>query len=70
MKKNMGNIDKVVRILIAVAILVLYFTNVISGLTATIALILSAVFMLTSLVGFCPLYLPFGISTLKKDKKQ
>lgn len=66
----MGNIDKVVRILIAVAILVLYFTNVISGLTATIALILSAVFMLTSLVGFCPLYLPFGISTLKKDKKQ
>lgn len=66
----MGAVDKVIRILVAVVILVLYISNVISGLTATVALILSAIFMLTSLIGVCPLYLPFGISTLKKDKKQ
>lgn len=69
MKKNMGNIDKIVRILLALVVMVLYFTNQISGLTAIIGIILSGIFILTSLIGFCPLYLPFGISTLKKDKK-
>ncbi len=67
MKTNMGNTDKVIRILVAVAILVLYFTNQISGTLAIVGLVLSVVFMLTSLIGFCPLYLPFGISTKKKS---
>ncbi|NNE71621.1 MAG: DUF2892 domain-containing protein [Rhodothermales bacterium] len=66
MKKNMGNIDRGVRVLIAVVIAILYFTGQISG-TATIILgILAAVFILTSLVGTCPAYLPFGLSTLGK----
>jgi hypothetical protein len=67
MKTNMGNTDKVIRILVAVAILVLYFTNQISGTIAIVGLVLSVVFMLTSLIGFCPLYLPFGLSTKKKS---
>jgi hypothetical protein len=66
MKKNMGTIDKVIRVLVAVVILVLYFTHVISGTLAVILLILAGVFVVTSLLGFCPLYLPFGLSTRKK----
>lgn len=68
MKPNMGNIDKLVRILAAVIIAVLYFTGQISGTIAIVLLILAGVFILTSLVSFCPLYLPFGISTRKKTE--
>jgi len=67
MKKNMGTIDKVIRVLVAVIILVLYFTNVISGTLAVILLILAGVFVLTSLIGTCPLYLLFGLNTKKKE---
>jgi hypothetical protein len=67
MKKNMGTTDKVIRILVAVIILVLYFTNVISGTLAVILLILAGVFVVTSLLGFCPLYLPLGLNTKKKE---
>ncbi len=67
MKKNMGNIDKVIRILVALVIAVLYFMHVINGTVAIIGLILAAVFILTSFVSFCPLYLPFGINTRKKE---
>jgi len=66
MKKNMGTADKVVRILIALVILVLLFTHVISGIVAIVLLVLSIIFVLTSLISFCPLYWPFGISTGKK----
>jgi hypothetical protein len=65
MKKNMGNVDRTLRVLVAIAIAVLYFTNVISGTLGLILLILAVVFVLTSLVSFCPLYLPFGIKTFK-----
>jgi hypothetical protein len=68
MKANMGTLDKVVRILVAIVIAVLYFTNQISGTTAIVLLILAGVFILTSFMSFCPLYLPFGISTKKKEK--
>lgn len=68
MKPNMGTTDKVVRILVALVIAVLYFTNLISGTLAIVLLILAGVFILTSFISFCPLYLPFGISTRKKDK--
>lgn len=67
MKKNIGTIDKVVRILIAVAVAVLYFTHIISGTLGIVLLILAGVLVLTSLVGICPLYLPFGLSTQKKE---
>ena len=66
MKKNVGNIDKGVRIGIAVIIALLYKANYISGTTAIVLLSLAGIFILTSLISFCPLYLPFGISTCKK----
>jgi len=68
MKKNMGTIDKVVRILVAIVIAGLYFANIISGTVAIILLILAGIFILTSFMSFCPLYLPFGLSTRKKGQ--
>ncbi len=68
MKKNMGFIDKAIRIIIAVVIAGLYFTNMISGTVAIVLLILAGVFIVTSFISFCPLYYPFGISTRKKGK--
>ena len=70
MKKNMGTFDKAVRILIALAIIVLYFTQQISGTMAIIGLVLAAIFILTGFMGFCPLYLPFGINTRGKERTQ
>ena len=67
MKKNMGTIDKVIRILVAVVAAVLYFTHVISGTLAIVLLALSAIFIVTSFLGFCPLYIPLGLSTRKKE---
>jgi hypothetical protein len=67
MKTNMGSTDRVVRIIIAVAIAVLFFMNVISGILAILLLIVAGLFALTSLVSFCPTYLLFGISTKKKE---
>lgn len=69
MKKNMGSIDKTVRIILAAAIAVLFFTNVISGTVGIILLVLAGVFVLTSLVSFCPLYAIFGISTCPRPEK-
>lgn len=68
MKTNMGTTDKAIRILIAVVIGVLYFTNTISGTLAILLGILAVVCIITSFISFCPLYLPFGISTSKKKK--
>ena len=67
MKKNMGTVDKVIRILVAVVVVVLYFTHVISGVLAIVLLAFSAIFVVTSLISFCPLYMPFGLSTRKKE---
>ncbi len=67
MKRNMGYIDKKIRITAAIAIAILYFTGVITGVLGLVLLVLGVVFVLTSLVSFCPLYVPFGISTCKKD---
>jgi hypothetical protein len=66
MPKNMGTIDRVVRILIAVAIVALYLGGQISGTTAIILGVIAVAFLLTSLVGTCPAYLPFHLSTRKK----
>jgi hypothetical protein len=67
MKKNMGTVDKAIRILIAVVVAVLFFTNVISSTLAVVLLILSGILIVTSFVSFCPLYYPFGLSTRKKE---
>lgn len=69
MKKNMGNTDRVLRIVIAIIFGALYFTNILAGTVGLVLLVLSAVFVLTSLVSFCPLYAPFGISTCKMKEK-
>lgn len=68
MKKNMGTIDKLIRTLIAVVIVVLYFTHVISGTLGIVLLVLAVVFALTSLISFCPLYTFFGFNTTKKKE--
>lgn len=63
----MGSIDKAVRILAAVVIAILYFMGSITGTTAIILLVVAGVFILTSMMSFCPLYAPFGFSTRKKE---
>ena len=63
MIKNMGTVDRVLRVALAILVAVLYFTGVISGTVALILGVLAVVFLLTSFVGTCPLYLPFGLST-------
>lgn len=59
----MGTSDRVIRILLAAVIAVLYFTGTVAGTLGLALMILAGVFLLTSLVSFCPLYAPFGIST-------
>ncbi|MBK8602254.1 MAG: DUF2892 domain-containing protein [Saprospiraceae bacterium] len=58
MNKNLGSTDKAIRILVAVLIAGLYFTNVISGTIAIVLLALALVFVVTSFISFCPLYYP------------
>jgi hypothetical protein len=67
MKKNMGTADRAIRTIAAFIIGILIVTGTLTGLTAIILGILAVVFLLTSMVSFCPLYLPFKISTTKKQ---
>jgi hypothetical protein len=69
MKKNMGTIDKIIRMIIAIAFIVLYFMGIIPGTIGLVLIALAVVFILTSFISFCPLYLPFGISTCELKKK-
>jgi uncharacterized membrane protein len=69
MKKNMGNTDKIIRLIIAAGIVILYFTGVITGTIGIVLLILAGVFVLTSLVGFCPLYALFGMDTCPRKEE-
>jgi hypothetical protein len=66
MKKNMGNTDRIIRSLLAVLVAVLYFTDVIGGTLAIILGAFAIIFLATSFISFCPLYLPFGLSTRRK----
>jgi uncharacterized membrane protein len=66
MKKNMGTIDRLIRTIFAITIGVLYFAEMITGTAAIILGVFAVVFLATSATGFCPLYLPLGISTNKK----
>lgn len=63
MKKNMGSADRIIRGIIAAIIVILFFTNVISGTLGVLLLVLAVIFLVTSIVSFCPLYAPFGIRT-------
>ena len=65
MKKNMGSTDRIVRIIAAVVMAILYFSGTVTGTLGIVLLVLAGVFLLTSFVSFCPLYAPFGISTCK-----
>ena len=67
MNKNIGSTDKAIRILVAVLIAGLYFANIITGTVAIVLLAVALIFVVTSFINFCPLYYPFGISTLKKN---
>jgi len=66
MKKNMGSADKTIRVFIAAIVALLYFTGVITGTLAIVLMILALVFVITSLISFCPLYPLLGINTNKK----
>jgi hypothetical protein len=68
MKKNMGNADRIIRILIAAVIAVLFFMNIITGTLAYVLLALGGVFVLTSLIGNCPLYSILGINSCAVKK--
>ena len=69
MKKNVGTTDKIVRILVAIIIVILYATNVISATAALILGIFAMLLVVTSFLSFCPIYLPFNISTFKKKEQ-
>jgi hypothetical protein len=70
MKKNMGTIDKLIRLFITLVIIILYFTNVIGGTLAVILFIIAAIMVITSIFGICPAWMLFGISTCKKEDKK
>lgn len=64
----MGSTDKIIRVLIAVVVVILYWQGIIPGTLGIVLLALAAIFVLTSLISFCPLYLPLGINTCKKKE--
>lgn len=69
MKKNMGMADRLIRILVAIIIAALYFTDRIGGTLAIILGVIALIFLLTSLVGRCPAYVPLGLSTCRKPSQ-
>ena len=68
MKKNMGIADRVIRVIIAAVFLTLYFTNVLTGTLGIVLIVISGIFLLTSLVSFCPIYALTGLSSRSKQK--
>jgi hypothetical protein len=69
MKKNMGSTDKIIRVIIAIVIAILYTSGYLTGTTGIILLILAGIFVLTSVISFCPLYTLVGFSTCAKKTK-
>jgi|WetSurMetagenome_2_1015567.scaffolds.fasta_scaffold951432_2 hypothetical protein len=70
MKQNMGNADRIIRTIVAVAIGALYYQNIISGTLAYVLLAVAGIFLLTSIVSICPLYNLIGINTCGAKHKQ
>jgi hypothetical protein len=69
MKKNMGTVDRAIRVILAIVFVMLYFTNTVTGVFGIILLVFAAIFVLTSFVGSCPLYSLFGFSTCESKVK-
>jgi hypothetical protein len=69
MQKNMGAADRIIRIIVAVIVVFLYYNNTITGTMSIVLLVLAGVFVLTSLIGFCPLYKLAGLNTCPVTKK-
>jgi uncharacterized membrane protein YtjA (UPF0391 family) len=65
MKRNMSNTDRIIRVVIAAVFAYLYFGGIVTGTVGIILLVLAVVFVITSIVSFCPLYVPFKINTFK-----
>ncbi len=70
MKRNIGNTDKLIRYIIALAILSLYYFKWVDGILGLVVIAIAFVFAITGLTGFCPFYLPFGINTRRKKKEE
>ena len=68
MSKNMGTVDRTLRVIVSIILAVLYLTGTVEGTLGIVLLIVGAVMLLTSFVGFCPAYLPLGLNTCKKDE--
>lgn len=68
MKLNMGTVDRSIRLAVAAVIATLYFAGQITGIVAVVLGVVAAAFVITSVVGFCPAYVPFGISTRKTER--
>jgi len=66
MKRNMSNLDRIIRVIIAALFAYLYFGGIVTGVFGIILVVLGAIFLLTSIFAFCPLYVPFKISTFKR----
>lgn len=69
MKKNMGGTDKIIRLLIAAVLVILYTSGILTGTIGWIALAFAGIFVVTGLISFCPLYSIFGINTCKKPAR-
>lgn len=69
MKNNMGSLDRSIRVLAAIAIAILYFSGTITGTLGLVLLVVVGVFLLTSLVGFCPLYTILGLNTCSRKSQ-
>jgi len=69
MKKNMGNADRMIRVLLAIIFSALYFTGIVTGLLGLTLVVLSAVFLLTSIFSFCPLYALVGLNSCPAVKE-
>ena len=69
MKKNMGLADRVIRTMVAILVAVLYFTHQISGTLALVLGIFAVIFLITSMVSYCPAYGPLGFSTCGRDEE-
>jgi hypothetical protein len=65
MKRNLSNVDRIVRVVVAAIFVYLYFSGIVTGMLGIVLLILGAVFLLTAVIAFCPLYAPFKFSTYK-----
>jgi hypothetical protein len=69
MKKNMSNTDRGIRLLVAAVLVMLYFSGTVTGVFGIIALVLAAIFTLTSLISFCPVYTLLGLNTKSRTKE-